>query len=503
MPPPLRLLHCLPHTSYLGFFAAFSSNTLPCFGEIILLFFSFNAKTYIDQQTTVPSFWFRWWRPGFLITSILFDVGMLAYCIYIEDIFVVLLAVRITVGLYQLSDQVWMIKNWVPFFVQKEKRRLLFLRVYLIDSIWYLVVGSTSWTSSWQDRNVIFANVYYIIIFLIIFFCGLWYLIKGGVDFFVTHRYHWTRNIMILFAINTFILGVVGLVIGDGGGNNLILTLNYHSAFAMIYFGVYCTVAVVVHYFILGFEELSWKYPNPSISSSTLSRNGSTTFEATNGILSGSNKIVCDVDMPSSSIEGVRTGSISDGNVVGAPPTNHNKVAISDTVERFVEEEDEEEEDGKVEGDLEAACGLVSQSAAVSVGDAPSAISPPVTASTRAGSILVPYQAKARRRLALAFDGITRRSSKLRGNILTHHVMTAKLKRHELVSIEMDKLYCVIYQMILWESVMWLAQTFLTLYLRSVNTPSLPGRDGYYCQTPLENTINSVQFANDFVFARR
>ena len=158
------------------------------------LFYSYNAKTYIDHQTTVPSFWFRWWRPGFLIVGILYDVGMLAYCIYTEDIFTVLLAVRIAIGFYQLSDQLWMIKNWVPFFVRKEKQRFLIVRFALTAYIWFLVVGSTSWTGSWQKRNDIFASVYFLSIFVIGNICGAWYLNQGGVDYLIKHRFHCARN---------------------------------------------------------------------------------------------------------------------------------------------------------------------------------------------------------------------------------------------------------------------------------------------------------------------
>ena len=103
---PLRLNHCLPHTSYLGFFAAFSLNALPCFGEIVYLIYSYHATTYVDQQTVVPSFWFRRWRPGYLCAGMLYDVGMLVYCIYTEDIFVILIVVRLLIGFYQLYDQV-------------------------------------------------------------------------------------------------------------------------------------------------------------------------------------------------------------------------------------------------------------------------------------------------------------------------------------------------------------------------------------------------------------
>ena len=81
--------------------------------------------------------------------------------------------------------------------------------------------------------------------------------------------------------------------------------------------------------------------------------------------------------------------------------------------------------------------------------------------------------------------------------------MMVKLKRHELACREFDKLYCVLYQLMIWEVVMWLAQIFLALYLQSVNTPTLPGQGGYYCKTPIENTVNSAQFTHDFVFARR
>ena len=503
MPPPLHFVRCLPHTSWLGFFAAFSSNVFPCIGEILYIFYAYNTTTYIDQQTVVPSFWFRWWRPGFLIAGILYDVGMLAYSIYMEDVFTVLLVVRLTMGLYQIGDQLWLVKRWVPFFVQKENRRFLYVRMYLIACVWFLVIGSASWTGSWQDRNEIFANVYSISVFVIHGGSGLWYLIQGGVDFLVKHRFHATRNLFGMVTLSGLILGIVGLIIGDGGGNNLVETLNYHSTFVMIYLVFECVIAVILHRFMVVYEELSWKYPNPITSPSTPSRDGSMTlFEATNGLASASNKVVCDVDMPPSPIEGARMGSIpKEAVIVVAPPESHAEGTNGDTkpsadVAGLVEQ------DGIKEKDLEAAHGFVSQSATVSVGDVPSGKSSPITApSTRTGSIEVSYHAQ--RRLALAFDGITRRSSVLRSSILTQHIMTVKLKRHELVCREADKLFCVLYQMVIWEVVIWLAQIFLALYLRSVNTPTLPGQEGYYCQTPIGNAANSVQFVNDFVFARR
>ena len=600
---PLYLQRCLPHTSYVGFFTAFSLNVLPCFGEILYLIYSYHAKTYIDRQAVVPSFWFRWWRPGFLITGILYDVGMLAYCIYIGDVFAVLMAVRITTGLYQLSDQLWMIKNWIPFFVQKEKRRLMFLRVYLLDSVWYLAIVSTSWSGSWQERNVIFANVYYIGIFVICFGCGLWYLIQGGADHLVKNRFHYNRNMFALFAIFDMLLGIVGLIIGDGGGNNLVDTLKYHSAFVLIYFGIECTIAMIVHHFIVVYEELAWQYPNPMpevtmSSPSMLVSTKTMTLETTNGILSGSNKVACDINASPSFIEFATMGSIP----IMTPPENPIKDVIDDTLPSYegggvVEDDGKEvgdlevarsanvsnkgdcdvdvpsfsfsndtvvvapspenhtegvlrnteltnevekcvEEDGNEEGDLEEARDIVSQS----VYDALLVTRPPVSTPvlsranssapirsrptssapirsrptssipvrsranssapirSRANSIVVHVQL----RVALAFDGITRRASNLHRNILTHEIMVVMLKRHEFVCIEIDKLFCVVYQLLLWEVVMWLAQTFLALYLQSVNTPTLPAtQDGYYCQTPLDNAINSAQFVNDLVFARR
>ena len=502
-PPPLLFVRCLPHTSWLGFFAAVTANVFPCLGEILYIFYAYNTTTYIDQQTVVPSFWFRWWRPGFLIAGILYDVGMLAYSIYMEDVFTVLLVVRVTMGLYQIIDHLWLVKRWVPFFVQNEKRRFFLVRLYVIGSIWFLVIGSTSWTGSWHERNDIFASIYYISLFVILFGCGLFFLVHGGVDFLVKYRFHWARNIFGVAALSGFMLGIVGLIIGDGGGNNLVETTNYHSVFILIYFVFESVIAGIIHRFIVVFEELSWKYPNPISSQSTRSRDGSMTlFEATNGLASASNKVVCDVDMPPSPIEGARTGSIpNDTVVIVAPPENQAEGTKGDT-KPSTADAGLVEQGGIEEKDLESAHGLVSQSATVSVGDEPSEISPPINASlTREGSIDSSY--KGQRRLALAFDGITRRSSILRSSILSHHIMTVKLKRHELVCREADKLFCVLYQMVVWEVVIWLAQIFLALYLRSVNTPTLPEQDGYYCQTPIGNTANSVQFVNDFVFARR
>ena len=506
---PLYVQNCLSHTSFLGLFAALSSNVFPCLGEILCLFYSYHATTYIDHQTVTPSFMFRWWRPGFLIASILYDVGMLVYCIYKEDVGAVLMAVRITTGIYQVSNQLLLIKHWVPFFVHKEKRRFFFLRLYIMGCIYLLVVGSASWTGSWQERNHIFANVFYMSLFLSFFCCGLWYLFQGGVDHLVKYRLHWNRNLFCFSISSGMILSIVGLIIGDGGGNNLVETLNYHSAFVMIYCGFEFTVMLVLHYFVVVYEELSWKYPNPipedpKSSPSMLCSNKSTISESTIGAASASNKVACDVDVPPSSIDFVKTGSIPQETVVVSPSEDHINSAINDTIPsngvvKLMEV------DGNEEGDLEADCGLVSPSASPSFCDEPSIINPPVSAPVpdlAGGSVDVSYQAG--RRNALAFDGILRHSSNLRSNILTHQIMMMKLKRHELVCRELDKIYCVVYQMILWQTVMWLAQIFLTLYLQSVNTPTLPGtQDGYYCQTPLENAINSAQFVNDLVFARR
>ena len=488
---PLSVLRCLPHTSWIGFFAAFSSNALPYLGEIIYLYYYYNVTTYVDHQTEVPSIWFRWWRPGFIIVGILYDVGMLTYCIYMGDVFTVLLAVRVTVGFYQLGDQIWMIKHWVPFFVQKEKRKLIFIRLFLVSCAWFLLVGSTSWSGSWQERNDIFANVYYFSIVVSYIGNGLWYLFQGGNDLLVKYRFHCARNVFAMVSFCSLIFGTVGLIIGDGGGNNLVEIFKYHSIFTMIYFAIDGSIMVVVQLFIVFFEELSWKYPNPISSPSTHGvSNEATMLQATNGILSASNKVACGVDVPSSSNEGARMGNTV---IEVAPSENHINVVVTDDINPSHHVEGKIEEDGKEVEDVEAAHGLVSQSAATS---------PPATELlTGAGSIVVPY--KSRRRFALVFDSITRRSSILRRNILTHYTKMSKLKRHELLCIELDKLFSVLYQMLIWEVVIWLAQIFLTLYLHSVDTPIPPGHAGYYCQTPLENTVNSAQFVNDFVFARR
>ena len=567
---PLHLQKCLPHTSFLGFFAAFSSNILPCFGELLRVFYSYNTTTYIDRQTLVPSFWFRRWRPGFLTAGILYNVCMLAYCIYEENVFAVLVAVRIVIGLYQFNDQLWLVKHWVPFFVQKEKQGLMFLRLYLIGCMWLLVVGSTSWSGSWLERNDIFASVYYISIFVMCSSCGLWYVIQGGADFVVKYRFHINRNMFALLSFGGMIFSIVGLIVGDGGGGNLVNTLKYHSTISMIWFGVQCPIAMIVHRYMVVFEELSWKHANqtpedPIVSSPSLF---DLVAEVTNGFVSTSNKVACDVDVPTpSSVEFATTGSIPKDAVMESPSENHTNSVIGDIkpsneVEKLVEEDGKEEEDlevarsatisnkvacdvdvpsssisndtvvvappehhtedtvsntertnevekyveedGNKEGDLEAACGLVSQSATVTACDIPSVINPLAGAPirSRVSSIVIFYQA--RRRNALAFDGIIRSASMFRRTILTNEIMMVKLKRHELVCIEVDKLFCIAYQMFLWETVMWLAQIFLALYLQSVNTPTLPAtKDGYYCQTPLENSINSAQFVNDLVFARR
>ena len=465
-----------------------------------------------------------------------------------------------------MLSQFWLIKHWIPFFIQKQKRRLIFLRVYLLDSLWYLAIISSSSPFSSKERIGIFSSTYYICILIIIVGCGVWYLVQGGYDHLVKYRFHYNRNIFALFAICGGIMSIVGLIIGDGGGNNLVDTLDYHSAFVMTYVGIELTIAMIVHHFIVVYEELAWDHPNPlledMISSPSMLISSKSNVEATNGNASTSNKVACDNMYATSNFIEFANNM---GNVAVPPPINKNK--MTDTVDDIKLSNDKRgvasmtKEDGKEVEDLEAAqwsatigdektCddhhlhalsipyvaaaalsenhveytlnitertndvemlmadvkaahGLVSSSTTVPFADAPpSMIHPPTRTPvrSRAGSIVIFYQ----RRVALAFDGITRRGSILRRNILTHEIMMVKLKRHELVCIEIDKLFCVVYQLLLWETLMWLAQIFLGLYLRSVNTPTLPAtQDGYYCQTPLENTINSAQFVNDLVFARR
>ena len=467
---PLYLQGCLPHTSFLGFFVALSSNGFPYLGEILYLFYSYNTTTYVNRQEEKPSFWFRRWRPGFLITGILYDVGMLAYCIYIEDMFAVLVVVRIILTVSQLRDQLWMIKNWIPFFVQKEKRQFLFVRLFIMDCLWNLMVGTTSWTNtdSWRERNDIFANVFYMNFFVLTFGCGLWYLIQGGVNHLVKYRFHWTRNTFVCLAFVCMILGIVGLIFDDGGGDNLANTLNYHSAFVMIYFGINCQIAVIMQRFIIFFEELAWKQPNsnpnPMPDTPLSFRKEANTSEVANGFVPSSNKVACDVNvnvevLPFTLVEFASPPKdIPKETVVVSPPEIHIKGTIDDTKQPT----NEDEKVGNGDGDLEAAYASTSQSDTVSACD------------------------------------VARTPT-----IVLSQIMMMRLKRHELVCREIDKLFCIFYQMFVWETIMWLAQIFLTLYLQSVNTPTLPDVEGYYCVNPLQRILNSVAFVNDVVFARR
>ena len=390
---------------------------------------------------------------------------------------------------------------------------MIFLRLYIIGCIWTFVLSfSTSWTHSWENRNNAFGNIYYINVFVICFGCGLPYLLRGGVDCFITYRFHWNRNIFFFFGGSGMIMGVIGLIIGDGGEDSLVKTLNYHSAFVPIYSFVEIMIGVMTHYFIVVYEELTWKYPNP-VPNPTSSSSPSTVFPnesmASETFLqaSANNKVACEIDLRQSSLEFSPLQTIPEDIIAGALPENH----INDDQQETDQNNDREKffvEDGKEDGDLETAAsrGFVSQSATVSFCDAPPAITnatdnAPILNQT--DSTIVPYQSH-QRRFALAFDGITRRSSIFRKNILTHQIMMVKLKRHELVCREMDKLYVLVFQIYIWETLMWLTQLFLELYLQSVNTPTLPAtQDGYYCQTPSNNAVNSAQFVNDFVFARR
>ena len=243
-------------------------------------------------------------------------------------------------------------------------------------------------------------------------------------------------------------------------------------------------ISLLVHRFIVAFEELSWKHPNPIVPSSTLHRDEAMMTEAGNDLVHNSNMVACDNrDVPPSSIEVV---AMENGMIEGTSHENHLEDTIDDIIPynqnvRFVEEDGNEDRDLDAEQMSESSAGIIL------LGD-----------NARVDSSL-----SGSRRNALAFDGIIQTSTKLRGNILKHEIMMVKLKRHELVKIEFNKLFCILYQLMLWETLLWIAQMFLVLYLQSMNVPTFPQQNGYYCLSPLENTINSVQFVNDVVFARR
>ena len=458
---PLNLKGCIPHTSFLGFFLALFSTSVPYLGEIVYLFYAFNETTYIDQHTVVPSFWFRRWRPGFLIAGILYDVAMLGYCIYTEDIFVVLLVVRILMESYQLYDQMWLIKNWIPFFVDKEKRPYLFLRMFLLDCIWNLLVGVEFWSGSWQKPNEVFTNIFYLMFFVLTCATGLWYVIQGGVNALFKYRFHWMRNSFVWLAGFCMILGIVGLSIGDGGGNNLVDTLDYHSAFVLVYCGINCQTAAIMHQFIVIYEEIAWKQrklipvyedeisPEPSSfprNEATMTTTKPINNSDSTSVLVGSNKVTCDEDIPIEIASAIDVHQRSNLQFLGERSTA----------------EDAKKEDGDMEIDYDMEA----------TGD----------------SFYHHTSAK-----------VTARAP----SMVLSQIMRMKLKRHELVLRGIDELFAVGYQMFLWEVVMWLAQIFLGLYLESNHYPYPEGQNDYYCHSPLERVINSVQFANDAVFARK
>ena len=187
--------------------------------------------------------------------------------------------------------------------MHRQKRKFIFVRAYIVACVWYFVVGSTTWSGNLQERQEMFAAAYYLSMFVIIWGCGLPYLICGGVDLLVKYRLHWYRNVFGLLAISAFILGVVGLIIGDGGGggNSLIYTLDYHSVYIMIFFVLEFNTAVFAHYFSVVYEEMSWKYPsNPfssPITTATLFSKNETRPESTSSVVS--NKVACSEDVSS------------------------------------------------------------------------------------------------------------------------------------------------------------------------------------------------------------
>ena len=466
----------------------------------------------------------------------------------------------------------------------------MIVRLYMIGCVWFFVSGATSWTSSWQEKNDIFAGAYYIILFFVYVGTGLWYLKKGGFDSLVMHRYHWLRNFFQFAAIEGLLLSIVGFIIGDGGGNNLVDTLHFHSAYLLIIFGIECMVAVVLHRFLVIYEELLWEQsttrfipfddattteaPNglattttttttitvPFSEVPTSSLDFPTTKKMSKGAVVGTstenllelskevdksiagggteggnlevspglilqsiktnvrfgdsltnsfdtapltragspvhfqfdiNKVACDdTDVPISALDFATTTKISKGTVLLTSGENlFEGVTPSNEVDRSLAGDERED------GDLEAAYCFVSQSNETNREPLISSLS--LISST---APLTRTLSSFPRHLAIPFDGITRRSYLIRSN--TEQIMLVKLKRHELINIECEKVFCIMYQLMFWQSVIHLAQIFLGLYLQSVNTPTIPGQDGFFCQTPIENAMNSAQFVSDLFYSR-
>ena len=474
----LHVQQCMPRSSYLGLFIAYICNAGPALVEVIRVFRYYNA-TFVDKQDKFASFWFRVFRLGYLGVAVMYSIARLVYECYIQNVFAVMVAVRLLCGLCLLCDQYWFVKNWVPFVVHAGKRRLIWYRLAFGPLIYYVVLASSTFTS-WQTRQNIFSTVFaFCLLAISVGNCS--YLYHGS-DCLIKHRYHFVRNVFMTTAICLVVLGTVGLIVGDGGGDDIWANLGgngYHSFFVLMYGLGFLPFAIALQYCLIVPEELTWSQEK-SLATARMAAVAQCTLAA---------RVACGNDF--ASIEMPRLTAFD------CP------VSVIDTSIRSDVQEDQYypplivtsvlDQNGGNCTHSESGCGEqetphVEANVGVEAGQ-----------STRTSGI---NTSQFVRRMALSMGQAS--SKNLISTVLSKRQQFL-VKRHAFASLEVEKVAIIVSQVVFWEFGVWIGQMSLASYLRNVaHVPEIPGAiDGYFCPSYIGHPIQTLQFSVDNVFLRR
>ena len=194
------------------------------------------ANLYFQEETAV-SFWFGKGRLTILSMTILFDMARLIYDCVFQNVFAILVTIRILACSYQLYDHYWMQKNWIEYFIHGKKRAYLWIRFYasaillvLYATLDEVQTGIVSHYGTWFHQYVI-TTFFYAALLASFVFWFLWFLLSSKssnpcswrIDRprFLRYRFKCLRNVTMTLVPLFMAIGVFANIIGDNVSDDL------------------------------------------------------------------------------------------------------------------------------------------------------------------------------------------------------------------------------------------------------------------------------------------
>ena len=236
---PLYLDQCMIQTSPLGILVSILCYSLPALVWRLM----YGKENLEFHEETAVSFWFGKGRLTILSMTIVFDVARLVYECIFQNVFAILITMRILACTYQLYDHYWMQKNWIEFFIHGKKRAFLWIRFYasailllLYATLDEVQIGIVGHYGIWFHQYVI-TTFFYAAMLASFLFWFLWFLVsfsKSGdnrswwrrdwlIDRprFLRYRFNCLRNITMSLIPFFIVIGVFANIIDDNVSDDL------------------------------------------------------------------------------------------------------------------------------------------------------------------------------------------------------------------------------------------------------------------------------------------